>query len=121
MPAVPNYPAQWGAFRFNRLRGRSAWQVECFYHRKSKHTGCKKSFNFAARPGLSLQEAERQCIIRLRHWATSHASFSRQWRHVAFHPDYEHCPDEAALDFLKGSRADISGPAKTDQELDAEA
>jgi hypothetical protein len=67
---------------------------------------------------ISIAEAERRCIIRLRYWALCHKHYSRQWRHIIFHPSFEECPESQVMDLQVDSWSSRPLRPFTDDELD---
>lgn len=113
---VPRF--DWGAYHFTKVKRSNAWQIECYFHRRNAMSGCRKTLTFAMHDAPTLEEAERRCLIRLKYWAASHSSYSRQWRHLLFHPEYNDCPDADLLELMKGHRDDRPAVTQTDFELD---
>jgi hypothetical protein len=74
--------------------------------------------NYSSIGDISIAEAQRRCIMRLRYWALCHAHYSRQWRHILFHPSFEECPDAQVLDLQEDAWTSRPIRTYTDDELD---
>ena len=119
-PAAVNH--RWGAFHFtlkyNPKIDTFSWQCACPFHRLSRGTGCKKTYRLDR--DVPFDDASKQVLFRLRHWANQARNYSRQRFHRRLDVLPNDCPPQLVIEAQRLDEVPDRSTVKMDGELDGD-